>query len=503
MARTPGSMDSVSWVRDRAPDAQLSVSDRAAPGGTIAGGSQGSSTVARVATIGALVAAVVVVVVLLFGGDDGHEYRLQFETGGQLVSGNEVLMAGQAIGSVDDIDLTDDWQAEVTVTTDEPLREGTEAIIRSTSLSGVANRYVSITQGPEDAEDLPDGTVLTGERTTTPVDLDQLFNALDEPTREGLQNVIKGFAAIYGGAGEEANETYKYFNPGISSTQRVLAELTRDQQVFEDFLVDGSKVMTAIASRRDDLAGFVSNANQALGAIAQENESFDRVLTALPLFFRQANTTFVNLRAALDDLDPLVEASLVGTRDLAPFLADVRPVARKAIPVFRDLRLTLVRKGRSNDLNEILKDLPKLGKRGNTAFPATVAALDASQDFVSVARPYMPDLLGWFTKFGQITAYYDANGHYARIQPAESNLFAYNEALDPTPSQGVLEPIPMSEQFSFFQNTPGAQNTQNRCPGAVTQPNPGWPSPEDHPFLDNGNLGPDDCDPSDVLIGTP
>jgi phospholipid/cholesterol/gamma-HCH transport system substrate-binding protein len=443
------------------------------------------------------------VLVLLFGGGNGNTYHLRFQTGGQLVTGNEVLVAGQKIGSVDEIDLTDDWQADVTITTDAPLREGTEAVIRSTSLSGVANRYVSITQGPDDAEELPDGAVLTGERTTTPVDLDQLFNALDEETREGLQNVIKGFAAIYGGAGPEANESYKYLNPGISSTQKVLAELTADQQVFEDFLVDGSKVVTAIASRRDDLSGFVANGNQALGAIAAENEAFDRLLVALPPFLRQANTTFVNLRAALDDLDPLVQASLVGTRDLAPFLADVRPVARKAVPVFKDLRLTLLRQGRANDLNDILKDTPKLQKRGKTAFPATIAALDASQDFVSVARPYMPDLLGWFTKFGQVTAYYDASGHYARIQPANSDIFAYNELLDPNPNQGVLEPIPLAQQFAFFQNTPGAQNTNERCPGAVTQPNPGWPSPTDHPFLDGGNLGLDDCDPGDVLIGTP
>jgi phospholipid/cholesterol/gamma-HCH transport system substrate-binding protein len=476
------------------------VSDRAHPGG-VRGGSQGSSTVARVATIGALVAALVVVLVLLFGNGDGYRYHLHFETGGQLVDGNQVLVAGQPIGSVDDIDLTDDWQADVTITTDEPLREGTEAVIRQTSLSGVANRYVSITQGPDDAEPLPDGSALTGERTTTPVDIDQLFNALDEPTREGLQDVIQGFASIYSGAGPQANRSYKYLNPALSSAQRLLAEVTSDQEVFTDFLVDGSKVVTAIAERRDDLAGFVSNGNEALAAIAAENEAFDRTLVALPPFLRQANTTFLNLRSALDDLDPLVQASLIGTRDLAPFLADVRPVARKAVPVFRDLRLTLLREGRANDLNDILRDLPRLGRRGDSAFPATVAALEASQDFVSVARPYMPDLLAWFTKFGQVTSYYDASGHYARIQPANSNFFAYDEGADPAPNQGVLEPIPINEQFAFFQNTPGAQNTLLRCPGAVTQPNPGWPNPQDHPFLDD--LGADDCDPSDVLIGTP
>ena len=135
------------------------------------------------ATIGALAAAFIVVIVLLFGGGNGYQYHLLFQTGGQLVNGNEVLQAGQPIGSVEDIDLTDDWQADVTIKTDEPLREGTSAVVRSTSLSGVANRYVSITQGPEDAEDLPGGSVLTGERTTTPVDLDQLFNAKDGTPR--------------------------------------------------------------------------------------------------------------------------------------------------------------------------------------------------------------------------------------------------------------------------------------------------------------------------------
>jgi len=467
-------------------------------------GTRGSSTLGRLAAIGALLAALVVVVLLLFGGGSDHSYKLLFETGGQLVPGNEVLVAGQPIGSVDKVDLTDDWQADIEITTDEPLHEGTEAVVRSTSLSGIANRYVSITPGPDSAPALADGSVIAGERTTTPVDLDQLFDALDEPTRAGLQQVIQGFATVYGGAGEQANESYKYLNPGLSSTTRLLEEVTRDQQAFTDFLVDGSKVVTAIASRRNDLSSLVSNANAALGAIASQNEAFDRALVALPPALRQANTTFVNLRATLDDLDPLVETSKTATRDLAPFLRDLRPVTREAVPVFHDLRLVLLRKGRTNDLNDILRDLPKLRKRGSTAIPATINALESSQETVEFARPYIPDLLGWLTKFGQVTAYYDASGHYARVMPANSDLFAYDENsdLNPTNNTGALEPIPLSQQFSFFQNTPGALGPFLRCPGSVTQPNSGWPNPQDHPFLDNGNLGPDDCDPSDVLLGS-
>ena len=42
-------------------------------------------------------------------------------------------------------------------------------------------------------------------------------------------------------------------------------------------------------------------------------------------------------------------------------------------------------------------------------------------------RPYTPELTGWFHDFGQATANYDANGHFARIQPI------FNAFRSPTP----------------------------------------------------------------------
>jgi phospholipid/cholesterol/gamma-HCH transport system substrate-binding protein len=253
--------------------------------------------------------------------------------------------------------------------------------------------------------------------------------------------------------------------------------------------------MTAIAERRDDLSSLVVNASTSLGAIERQNESFDSALAALAPTLRQANTTFVNLRSTLDDLDPLVAATKPATRDLAPFLRELRPVAARAIPVFRDLRLALRRGGAANDLTELLTDLPALRKQGSTAFPASIDALDASQETVQFARPYMPDLLGWISKFGQVTSYYDANGHYAKVQPANSDIFRYDEAADPAPNTGVLDPIPPSQQFQDLEF-----EMSTRCPGGATQPNSGWPSPQDHPFLDGGNLA-GACDPTDVPPG--
>jgi phospholipid/cholesterol/gamma-HCH transport system substrate-binding protein len=470
----------------------LSEGRRPPPDGDLYG-SAGSSTPTRIAALGALLVAIALVLIVFLGRDSGYSYRLYFETGGQLVPGNQVQVGGHPIGSVDSIELTDDWQAEVKISVDEEFHEGTTAVIRTTSLSGVANRYISVTPGPDNAPTLDDEDVITAQDTTSPVDLDQLFDTFRPKERRALRNVIQGFATSYTGRGEAANETYKYLNPGLSTAQRLLAELTRDQQVFTRFLVDGSRVVNAIAERRNDLSALTSNANQALGAIARENQAFERALVALPPTLRQANTTFVNLRAALNDLDPLVETSKLATRDLAPFLRDLRPVARNAVPVFQNLRRIVLRKGQANDLTDTLRELPIVRDQARKDLPRASQALEDSLPVFQFARPYAPDVLGLVSRLGQATAYYDANGHYARAYPV-ANIFS-NTA-------GALAPQSPAQQYDFFDSNPLGRGTFVRCPGGATQPIGG-----SNPFTDNGNLlsgGQDPnpkCDPADVPPG--
>lgn len=445
------------------------------------------STIARLAALGALLAAVVLVLVLLFrGGDDGNTYRLLFETGGQLVPGNEIRVGGVPVGTVDTIDLTEDNQAEVTITTEDPLHEGTEAMIRTTSLSGVANRYISVTPGPDNADELSDSDVITQADTVAPVDIDQLFDTFRPRTRRALEKVFEGQAALYAGRGPEANRAYKFLSPGLSSTEKLFAELTRDQELFTNFVVDTGSVVNAIAERRDDLSGLVSNTNQALGAVASQNDALDRTLSALPPALRQADTFFVNLRATFDDLDPFVAAAKPSTRDLAPFLRDLRPVAERSVPVFTDLGLAVKREGPDNDLAELLDETVTFERKTRSAVGPAIDALNASQDNIEFARPYAPDLMAFLTKFGQATAYYDANGHYARVSLPATGLFSYDSAT------GELDPQPASQRFDALDFEPSL----TPCPGAATQPAPDGSSP----FLDDGRLA-GKCDPSDTPPG--
>ena len=445
-------------------------------------------TAARGVALGALAVAVVVVAVILLRGGDQHTYKLVFQNAGQLVKDDDVQVGGRRVGSVRKIELTNDNQAQITIAVDNdfaPLHEGTTAIIRATSLSGVANRYIALTPGPNSNPSLDDGTTLGTDKTTTPVDLDQLFNTLDPKTRKGLQGVIQGTAAQYEGQGPNVQKAAKYFSPSLSTTSALVRELNRDSQTFQDFIVNSSRTVTAIASRSDDLTNLVSNTNTTAKAIGDENVALARALGLLPSTLRQANTTFVNLRSTLDDLDVLVAASKPATKNLAKFFARLRPVVKDARPTIHDLSLLIRRKGPNNDLVDLLRKMPKLQSTAKPVFAHSITALNKTEPVVKFIRPYTPDFVGWLRDFGQGAANYDANGHYARIQPI-FNTFSFAD----NPSGGVLTPIPNSQRLTGLQS-----GQVKRCPGSASQA----PTDGSAPWRDTDNSL--DCNPALVPPG--
>lgn len=445
-------------------------------------------TPARGAALLALVAVIAVVAVVLLRGGGSTTYRLRFQNAGQLVKDDDVQVGGRRVGSVRDITLTDNNQAEIEIAVDgdfAPLHEGTTATIRATSLSGIANRYIALTPGPNSRPKLPSGTLLTTDSTTSIVDLDQLFNTIDPATRKALQQFVQGNARWYVGRGAQANQAAKYLDPALSSSRALVDEVAGDQDTFDAFLRNSSRTVRALASRRDDLANLVTNTNTTAAAIGDENTSLSQALGLLPDTLRKANTTFVNLRATLDDLDVLVAASKPATKRLEPFLAELRPLLRDARPTIADLRTLIRRPGAGNDLIDLLDRAPRLERVARPALRNSTQALKDSTPVLQFVRPYSADLVGWLRDFGQGASNYDANGHFARIQPMFN---AYSFADNPT--GGTLTPIPPSQRLAGLQT-----GFVRRCPGAASQP----PADGSAPWRDvTGTL---DCDPSLVLPG--
>jgi phospholipid/cholesterol/gamma-HCH transport system substrate-binding protein len=424
-------------------------------------------------TLGILVCAVVLVASLIFSGSSGYRYTLKFENVSLIVPGNLVMVGGHPVGSVTSVKLSDDNLAEMGVELDDQLREGSTFIVRKSSLSSVHSHYLSLTPGPDNAPLLAEGTVLDEKSTTAAVEIDQFFDMFDKSTRRGLSNLIQGAASIYAGKGAEgANRTFKYSGASFSSTQRLMAELSDQDAKLGEFVKNTGGLMTTLSEVSPTLTEMVGSANTALGAIASENRSLSRALQELPPTLRQGNTTFVNLRAALDDVEPLLRANdRAADAGLASFLRDdVTPVVRKLRPVASNLATVASRPGPSNDANELLAALIPLQSTARPAVNAVVKALNASQEEVSETRAYAPEIFNAFGKLGAATANYDGNGHYTRVRPTATGLSQLNGT--------TIEPQ-TGEIYGGLEFISGI----NRCPGGSTQPIAG-----SNPFLDDGNL---------------
>src|SRR5437763_13768432 len=221
----------------------------------------------------------------MLGGGSGYTVSATFENAGQLVKGNYVEVAGRPVGKIQSIGLDGNGQARIKMSVGSgfsPLHEGTTAVIRATSLSGIANRYVELHPGPNSARKIESGGEIGADRTQAPVDLDQLFNTLDPKTRKGLSNFIRGSATQYSKRVAAARISLKYLNPALSASSQVATELVRDRAAFNNFVQQTANVVTGIDARRGDLAALIGNAHRTTGAIGSENVALARAPGLLP-----------------------------------------------------------------------------------------------------------------------------------------------------------------------------------------------------------------------------
>ena len=295
-----------------------------------------------------------------------------------------------------------------------------------------------------------------------------------------------------------------YLNPSLSASSKLFNELNRDTPLLERFIVASSKLVTDVADRREDVSGLVDNLATTTTAIGSEQEALADAIGQLPPFMRRANTTFLNLRATLDDLDPLVEDSKPVAKKLRPFMAELRPLARDARPTFRDLADILRRPGADNDALELtrlqvplrnatVREVEANGKKRQAAFPAITDAVREYAPIVASVRPYAPDALGWFDDFSH-SGIYDALGAASRVGIHASAFTLANGQLSPVPPELRGAGVRVGRGAQPAQPLPGLRRARERgrlqsveAGRGGLRPEPGAPGqvdardPHDHP----------------------
>ena len=416
----------------------------------------------RIVAIAAVLAAVPALLALgtAAGGEEGaYEVRAIFDSGGFLVAGEEVRIAGAKVGSISEVDVTgaEDWvhddrspepgKAVVVLRIDDPgfqdFRQDASCLVRPQSLLGEKFIECQPTQpraaGSEPPppleeidEDLPgEGQLfLPVESNGKAVDLDLVNNIMEEPYPDRFRLILNNLGAGFAARGEELREIVNRSNPALRETNEVLAILARQNAALARLARDGDASLAPLARQRDRLSGFINNATVAAQATAERRVELEEGLQKLPGFLRELRLTMIELRDFSDANAPVIS----DFGDAAPQIT----AATRALGPFSDAGTEALRSlgdaaeesggplARSNPLISDIRKLAERTKPGAKELAEVLASLRRAGGYEQLMR-----FIFYSTT---ATSAFDRYGHILRAVAPANNCLTY----EPTPLTGCI-----------------------------------------------------------------
>jgi len=232
------------------------------------------------------------------------EYRLvvPLDSADGLYPGSDVLIAGAHAGSVRDISL-DGSQTLVTIALDDaytPVHRDAKVTVRPKSLLG--EKYVALDPGRSDT--LPSGSRLPQQQVARAVELQDVVNSLDQPTREKLRTLLISLGGGLAGQGLNTNQTISYGRQDLDHLAAITDTLAaRDQDLQQ--VIQGLDQVTAELAKSDR--------RQQLGALIQNSQT---LLHSLSQQDAQIKATLANANAALSRTDASLSGTAVQLNDI-------------------------------------------------------------------------------------------------------------------------------------------------------------------------------------------
>lgn len=245
------------------------------------------------------------------------EIKAAFRSANGIRAGSPVRMAGVNIGKVTGTRRYDGDAALVTlrISTDGlPIHADTHMKIRP-RLFLEGNFFVDVTAGTPTAPVLHDGAVVPVSQTATPVQFDQVLDALNSATRADLSTVLDEYGRALRRGAKATNRTF-----------RVAGGAYRDSAVVAD---------AQLGLTPHDLSRYIEAGGRVSAALHRYPRALPDLVTGLHLVARGFTRDSGALEATLAELPRTLAAGLPALRSLDGALPPTRRLARDLLPALR------------------------------------------------------------------------------------------------------------------------------------------------------------------------
>ena len=313
--------------------------------------------------------------------------NVEFKDAAGLLHSNDVRMAGVQVGQVATIAVRKDL-ALVGMKLEGrylPVYRNAKAIVRPKNLLG--ETYVEIDRGTAGAGEMHDGDTIPLAQTLTPVQVDELLNALDPSTRQKLTIIINALGEATAQRGQDLNlgaadfrritndlaVTSATLNTESSDIDALLVQLDRIQQTAADYHQQLAQVLQKWSETSRTMMNHDQNFASAVVHLDGVLGSLDEGLTPSAASIAQAVGT---LPKTLDDTSKfLATSSDLASLYLKPVGPNARPVIADAINLFPRLAQVMIgANGCDNHIYGNYQNIP--GKTESAQCPAAGSPLN-------------------------------------------------------------------------------------------------------------------------------
>ena len=247
-----------------------------------------------------------------------------------LYPGSDVEIAGARAGRVEDLKLMG-GAVLATVSIDAahaPVHRDAKVDVRPKSLLG--EKYLALDPG-RDRSTFGSGSRLPAAAVSRSVELQDVFNTFDQPTRDKLQVVIDELGAGVAGEGAIQNRGLAYGRQDLDDLAATADVLQQKDQELKQVIASLSQVTDELAQsdRRTQLAALIKNTEDLMRELADQDAQIQRALAetnaALTRTGNSLDGTGGNLASINQSLSTTVHLANGTTGDLATGLDTLLP----------------------------------------------------------------------------------------------------------------------------------------------------------------------------------